>query len=63
MTTQPTDPALDRTVSYRIVRLDFWEYRHPTGYVFHAKEDALACAARLQRESPDPLSCYIIEPE
>ena len=48
---------------FRIVRLDYWDYHHPTGSIFEDSEVAQEEANRLNHNNPDPLSCYIIMPE
>ena len=48
---------------YRVVRLDFWDYRHPTGLVFECSVTADRAAKELQRKDHDPLSCYIVVAE
>lgn len=54
-------------MSYRIMRLDYWDYRHPTEHVFATVKEADEKCEELQRvadqTAPDPLSCYIVVPE
>ncbi len=45
---------------YQIVRLDYWDYRHPTGRTFDDEDEAIKEAERLTKLEMDPLSCYIV---
>lgn len=55
--------ATGSTTKYRLVRLDFWDYRHPTELVFDTYKEAAEKADFLERKSYDPLSCYLVETE
>ena len=46
---------------FRIVRLDFWDYRFKTDITFIDFEKAEREAKRMMDEENDPLSCYIVE--
>jgi len=47
---------------FRVVRIDMWDYRHPTDHVFDDQKAASEKADELQRLSDqtiaDPTSCY-----
>jgi hypothetical protein len=48
---------------FRVVRIDMWDYRHPTEHVFDTFKEADKKADELQafanRACPDPTSCYM----
>ena len=47
--------------TYRIVRLDFWDYRHPISRTFNSEREAVAEAERLNKINFDVMNCYIVE--
>ena len=57
----------NETVRYRIVRLDFGDYRHPTGHIYDDEDVAMKSVKAMQdyadKICPDPFSCYILEKE
>jgi hypothetical protein len=50
-------------MAFRVKRLDFWDYRFPTGWVFESLGDAEKKARDLERLELDPMSCYFVEQE
>ena len=52
------------TEQFRVVRLDFWDYRIPTNMVFDSSDDAIKKCAELQKlcdEAGDVLTIYLWE--
>lgn len=45
---------------FQIVRLDFWDYRHPTGIKLADFGEAEKKAQEMTDAEGDPLSCYIV---
>jgi hypothetical protein len=45
---------------FEIVRLDFWDYRFPTGQIFENSGEAEMAADHLNHINLDPFNCYIV---
>ena len=51
----------DKLRRFRVVRLDYWEYRRPTGWVFSNQKEAQSKAAELMKANLDPLNSYFVD--